>query len=170
MIRPLKDHKLKPLRLHNFFPKNSCGFRKKLEKTEGVKLTPLVFPGLKLWVIFYAIILQLVRQKYQQICHTIHWFNKTNSDLQAYFGCLFNNRNVPLPRHRLHMAGNPLMMFIIIIISNAMIHNHFEEPMSYVHVAEKTWQLVTDSLKFGRALTALTPKFLVSSPEEHIQY
>ena len=42
MIRPSKYHKLKPLGLFNYFPKNSRGCLKKLGKTEGVKLTSLL--------------------------------------------------------------------------------------------------------------------------------
>ena len=49
LIRPSKDHKLKPLGLANFFRKFSGGYRENLKKKprSGVKLTsPLVFPGL----------------------------------------------------------------------------------------------------------------------------
>ena len=37
----LQKNKLKPLGLPNFFPKNSRGFRKKIEKTEGGQIDPL---------------------------------------------------------------------------------------------------------------------------------
>ena len=47
MIRPLTDHKLNLLELPNFLFENFQGVSEKIWKTEeGVKLTPLVFPGL----------------------------------------------------------------------------------------------------------------------------
>ena len=43
MFRQSKDHKLNPLGWPKFSPKNSLGFEGKFKKTEGVRLTPLVF-------------------------------------------------------------------------------------------------------------------------------
>ena len=108
------------------------------------------------------IILQLVKNTNKYAMQKgKHSFQTTPSEFRLFLAILFNSGYAPLPRRRLYWE--PMDDVHNAAISNAMTRNHFEELMSYVHVADNENLAVGDRFAKVRPLfTVLNKKFLDS--------